>query len=320
MKVTGLMLFKLIQGGIGDMVDIVGLGMLVIGGYVLVKYGPQIAANIQAGQNPLTGVVPQVQAAPPPATPVGSGGGGLPAAAIPAVAQLQALSNVNPCAAFPNNPLYDARTNQCHPDSQILTPPATIAPPPPSNPRNAAAPTPPAGFRPRIAANTPPPTPSGCVPPCTPQTCPDICPPAAPNTRAPKKKTPTHAAAAAKPVPIPAPTSPDVTGPPVGVAGPPRCLCPTTGNKFFQDGFPGANCPTKGEICTASSNVGYYDGYNIPVMGPQWYETVSNKTYSANMTQVINGKSVTSIDPFFPAGWYVAEANRRSSLHEPGLH
>ncbi len=102
----------------------------------------------------------------------------------------------------------------------------------------------------------------------------------------------------------------------------PKCLCPTSGpsKSRFVDGFPGANCQTKGEICLASSNV----GYSIPVPGPVWYQTV--RTYQANMTQIATdphtgqARKIVTIDPFFPAGWYVAEANSRASLVEPGLH
>jgi hypothetical protein len=66
--------------------------------------------------------------------------------------------------------------------------------------------------------------------------------------------------------------------------------------------------------------VGYSRGYNIPRLGPEWYSFEDEDTYQANVTQVVNGKTTTTIDPYFPAGFYLIEAGRKASRHEPALH
>lgn len=289
------------------MVDYVGLGLLVISGYILIQYGPQIAANIQAGQNPLTGVVPAAQVAPP----VDTTGAAAPAPTIPppaiAAPILEELTGVNrPLCNDPQFPIYHLSDNSCHPDAQNVFPAQTAPPPVLAMPfvgvgggGNANLSIPP---RQPTSLNSPSGTPKltnqHCVPgtgPGTGQACVPII--GGSNTRSAKKKVPPHAVAKAK-------TCHGLKcGPGTGV---------TCG---------GLGCPQ------LDANVGYSNTYSLPRMGPEWYSSERQDVYQANvgvvqgqMTQVVNGKSITTIDPFFPAGFYLAEANRKSSLHEPALH
>lgn len=255
--------------------------LLVVGGYVLIKYGPQIAANFQQGQ----------AAAPPPAA------GGAPTAAPPAD-----TTTAPPPAAAP--PVTTAQLFGI-PQAPTTPPPA----PTPSLIQQLFPPvqTPSASISSRFPSGGPskdtftqnPSTSSGCKtsaqdPACGFKGHPKCCAnntllgqplqlaagtgPAV-STRAPKKSIPPHKATAG---------NTQCGGNPCGgsalVPTPGKCLEPTTGSLV---------------ACTP---------------------TTSAKVAYAYHTQIINGKPHTTIDPFFPAGFYLSQANYRSSLREPALH
>lgn len=297
------------------MVDWTSIGLLLVGSYVIIKYGPQIAQSIQTAS--ATGAAPPAAGAPGPAGPPGPaapiiGAGGVPGllpVAQPTVAQFQTLSNISPC---PLNWVYDVGTNSCHPNPPLTgtgftCPTGTISNGKTCVPLTSAP-----------APKTRAPAPSGCIPPCTHQTCPQTCP-VPPNTRPAKTPVPTHvqAAASAPPITGPAPSIPGLKADPKNPqCGTNPCGSPLTPGQCLN--------PKTSKLvkCTPSAIAAV--GYSIPVEGPIWYRTV--RTYQANMTQVVTdphtgqARKIVTIDPFFPSGWYLAEANARASLVEPGLH
>lgn len=233
------------------MVDYGGLAVLVIGGYILIKYGPQIAAGLQ-----------QQQAA---------GGGTAPGAA-------------------------DGTTAGTAPTADTTTAPAATTPAPaPNITINMPAPTPTATQQLFPSLTFPAGTKIECVnntqdPACGFKGHPKCCPgqtllgtplqsiagkgPAV-STRAPKAAPPKRTGT----------LNPQCEGNPCGVTIPGKCLQSSTGNEV---------------TCTQNTKT-------------------AGVAYSY-MTQVVNGQRRTTIDPFFPAGFYLSQANYRSSLREPALH
>lgn len=90
-----------------------------------------------------------------------------------------------------------------------------------------------------------------------------------------------------------------------------------------------------------TSAVGYYRNYSVPVMGPQWRDTIPahsgptelSDPYLSYHSEVFGkkkesyhttinpktGAKIVTIDPFFPAGFYNSQANYTSSLNDPAV-
>lgn len=256
--------------------------LLVVGGYVLIKYGPQIAANFQQGQAaaPVAGGAPTAAPAPD-----ATGGATSAPASAPGVTPLdfsitpsastptrfQGVDFLNP---FTQNPVSAPPPKPAPVTTSQLFAPVDFGTSAPTSGCKTSAQDPACGFKghPKCCANntllaTPFQTVVG--------TGPSV------STRAPKKSIPPHKAA-------PTAGNPQCGGNPCGgsllAPTPGQCLDPTTGSLIK---------------CTP---------------------TTSAKVVYANMTQVVNGKAHTTIDPYMPAGWYLSQANYRSSLREPALH
>lgn len=76
------------------------------------------------------------------------------------------------------------------------------------------------------------------------------------------------------------------------------------------------------------SNIGYYKGYNVPSMGPQWRYTVPYERRPEDVPDAYayhtvidphSGAKIVTIDPYFPAGFYNTQANFRGSLRDPAV-
>lgn len=281
------------------MVDYGGLAVLVIGGYILIKYGPQIAQQLQQQQQ---------AGAPPPTAPGAADGttaGTAPQTPTPSP------------AAFARTPCPDPNTCQSTigPNGCVCQGTADC----PANGCGNLAPPQAAGFRQTTVApasaptlvsrfqgvlsdvfKPPPPTSSKPAPACAtsaqdaacgfkghPKCCPNNTLLGTPlqtvagkgpavSTRAPKAAPPKRTGTGV--------LNPQCEGNPCGVTVPGKCLQSSTGNEV---------------ACTQSTKAAVAYSY---------------------MTQVVNGQRRTTIDPFFPAGFYLSQANYRASLKEPALH
>lgn len=261
------------------MVDYTGLAILVIGGYVLIKYGPQIAQNLQQQQ---AAAAPQTAPAATDTTPG-------PAAPAPTPAQqLFPPITINMPAATPT------------PAQQTFIPflqqPTTGSAAQPTASQQLFSPvTFPAGTKATCVSNT---QDAACGDKGHPKCCPGQTLLGSPlqmvagsgpavSTRAPKATPPPRTSGPA--APKGGTLNPQCEGNPCGVTIPGKCLQSTTGTMV---------------TCTQSSKVAYAN------VGQA----------SSYLTQVVNGKPRTTIDPFFPAGFYLSQADYRSSLKEPALH
>ena len=246
---------------------------MVISGYILIKYGPQIAQNLQQQQ---------AAAAPPPAAtgtaPPATTGTAAPAPASPPVNITFTNPSVTPDTQVPGASLGIFPTAPSRFQGVNLAAPFT------QNPQASAVPT--------CVSNT---QDAACGDKGHPKCCPGQTLLGSPlqmvagsgpavSTRTPKATPPPRTAA-----PKGGTLNPQCEGNPCGVTIPGKCLQSTTGTMV---------------TCTQSSKVAYA---NVGAI---------SRSY---LTQVVNGKPRTTIDPFFPAGWYNTQANYRGSLKEPGI-
>lgn len=153
----------------------------------------------------------------------------------------------------------------------------------------------------------------------------------APAAAAPAPAPQTVASATPIPTPPPVPTGSTIStskvynGPRNQKTGQPLCLQGDTACYNYYKTHPNINDVT---VAQAYSYPGYYKGYNVPVMGPQWRYTVPYERRADDVPEKYSYKTVVdpqtgakhvTIDPFFPSGFLNTQANYPGSLKDPAI-
>lgn len=270
------------------------LAILVIGGYIVIKYGPQIAANLQ-----------QQQAA---ATPAPAADTTAPAAAAPTPTQPPVnITFTNPSTA--PSPQVPAASFGVFPTAPSRFQGVNLAAPFTQNPQ-ASAPTP----SPTCVTST---QDAACGDRGHPKCCPGGTLLGTPlqmaagtgpavSTRS-KTPTPTHVQASAGVTP-----AVQATGTGGGKAG--------AGSTGSAGVTLSANPQCGGNVCFNNTCLNPTTGSIVKCTSPTPTHQSGNDRITSAMAQVVNGRRITRIDPYFPAGFYLSQANYRSSLREPALH
>lgn len=96
-----------------------------------------------------------------------------------------------------------------------------------------------------------------------------------------------------------------------------NCICTSSG---VYKAYPGQICDMEGMPCTPKAYLGYFDGYEMAVPGPQWRKTIPNRQLVANQAMVnprgrVRRALAANNHNFMPGGFVLSEASVRRGIN-----
>lgn len=282
------------------LIDYLMMGLGVSGIYIGVKYGPQIIQNLQ---QPATA---RTQQPSDSSTPTTSTSTSTPTTPTDEIGQPVGITRHRHVRCGPGQMVNRAGQCVANTDQPYVPPPPAhqndTGTYPTSTQRRAASipsaahqPPIPAGIKETVGTNPYYPAPSHAIP------SPDI----KPKRSLTPVMTDQEAEAIARTI---TPIDPASVNKPNA-----HCIC-------LNGKYRGPGCNMTGESCF-ESNIGYWNGYNIPVTGPQWYKSIPYNQVVASVgvmtkpTGRVNRALAANNHQFTPSGFVLSEASVRRGFN-----